>query len=307
MFSKKITTLHIENTDVRLLVVNNKRVLEWSTISLEPDLVKEGLIIDPPAVSKVIKQLMADKGITEKDIITSLSGFQSVQRLPDLPKLSSQLMEDALTREAKRTMPVSLDQLYLSWQTVRDGDQTQQIFLLGTPRNLMDAAVVCLRQAGIVPRTMELKPLALARMVNRPEALIIDLEEENADIIVISGEMPTIMRTLSLRLDHSLGRRLQYLIEEFERTLQFYASSHPEEPLSRTTPLFLTGGLAGDIEVLQVITAGVDYKIEPLSSPLECPPDFPIAQYAAAIGMALKNTALSGDTNIPNVNILPEI
>lgn len=308
LFSKKITTLHIENTDVRLLVVNNKRVLEWSTISLGPDLVKEGLIIDPPAVSQVITQLMADQGITEKNIITSLSGFQSVQRLPDLPKLSSQLMEDALTREAKRTMPVSLDQLYLSWQAIRDGDQTQQIFLLGTPRNLMDAAVICLRQAGIVPRTMELKPLALARMINRPEALIIDIEEENTDIIVISGGIPTIMRTLSLRLDHSLSRRLQYLIEEFERTLQFYASSHPEEPLSRTTPLFLTGGLASDIEVLQVITAGVDYKIEPLSSPLECPPDFPIAQYAVNIGMALKNMALSsGDTNIPNVNILPEI
>lgn len=220
LLTKKIITLHIENTDIRLLVVNGKQVQEWSTISLEPDMVKEGLIIDPAAVSEMIKQLLANQGIREKDIIASLSGFQSVQRIPDLPKLSSQLMEDALMREAKRTMPVSLDQLYLSWQTLKDGDETQQVFLLGTPRNLMDAAVICLRQAGISPRTMELKPLALARMVNYPEALIIDIEEENADIIVMSGGIPTIMRTLSLRMDHSLNRRLQYLIEEFERTLR---------------------------------------------------------------------------------------
>lgn len=306
MFSKKIVTLNIESTDIRLLIISGKRVQEWSTVALNPDLVKEGLIIDPPAVSAAIRQLMADQGIKEKEIITSLSGFQSVQRTLDLPKLSHQLMGDALLREAKRTMPVSLDQLYLSWQILRDGDQTQPVFLLGIPRNLMDAQVVCLQQAGISPRTMELKPLALARMVNRPEALIIDIEEENADIIVISGGIPIIMRTLSMRLDHSLSRRLQYLVEEFERTLQFYASNHPDEPLGRTTPLFLTGGLAADVEVIQVISAGIEYKIEPLVSPLDSPPDFPSEQYAVNIGMALKHTSLMRETSIPDVNILPD-
>ncbi|UCH43227.1 MAG: pilus assembly protein PilM [Dehalococcoidales bacterium] len=306
MFSKKIVTLNIESTDIRLLTVVGKRVQEWSTASLDSDLVKEGLIIDPPAVSAAISRLMADQGIKEKDIITSLSGFQSVQRTLDLPKLSHQLIGDALLREAKRTMPVSLDQLYLSWQILHDGDQTQPVFLLGIPRNLMDAQVVCLQQAGISPRTMELKPLALARMVNRPEALIVDVEEENADIIVISGGIPIIMRTLSMRIDQSLSRRLQYLVEEFERTLQFYASNHPDEPLGRSTPLFLTGGLAKDVEVVQVITAGIEYKIEPLESPFESPPDFPSEQYAVNIGMALKYTSLMRDTSIPDVNILPD-
>ena len=306
MFSKKIVTLNIESTDIRLLTISGKRVQEWSTVSLNADLVKEGLIIDPQAVSTVISQLMAEQGIKGKEIMASLSGFQSVQRTPDLPKLSHQLMGDALLREAKRTMPVSLDQLYLSWQILSDGDQTQPVFLLGIPRNLMDAQVLCLQQAGIAPRTMELKPLALARMVNHPEALIIDVEEESADIVVISGGIPIIMRTLSMRIDHSLSRRLQYLVEEFERTLQFYASNHPDEPLGRSTPLFLTGGLATDVEVVQVITAGIDYKIEPLVSPLESPPNFPLEQYAVNIGMALKQTSLIRETGIPDVNILPD-
>ena len=88
MFSKRIVTLNIESTDLRLLVIRGKRVEEWSSVSLEPGLVKEGLILDLPAVSRVISELMAGQGVKGKEIIASLSGFQSVQRLPDLPKLS---------------------------------------------------------------------------------------------------------------------------------------------------------------------------------------------------------------------------
>jgi len=307
LFSKKIVTLNIESTDLRLLVIRGKRVEEWSSVSLEPGLVKEGLILDLPAVSRVISELMAGQGVKGKEIIASLSGFQSVQRLPDLPKLSPQLMGDALMREAKRTMPVPLEQLYLSWQAIEDGDESQRVFLLGIPRNLMDAEVQCLRQSGIDPHIMDLKPLALARMVNRPEALIIDIETESADIIIVSGGIPAMMRTLTMRSDQSLARRIQYLVEEFERTLQFYESSHPDEPLSRSTPLFLTGGLVRDVEIVQAVTAGIEYQVEPLASPLESPPDLPLSQYAVNIGLALKNVSSPRDGGIPDVNILPDV
>jgi len=240
LLSKRTITLNIEGTELRLLVIRGKQVEEWSSVSLEPGLVKDGLILDLPAVSAAISQLITEQGVKEKEIITSLSGFQSVQRFPDLPKLSPQLMKDALMREAKKTMPVPLEQLYLSWQVISERDDLQEIFLLGIPQNTMDAEVHCLREAGITPRIMDLKPLALARMINRPEALIIDIEMESCDIVVISGGIPIIMRSLTMHSYHSLARRVQNLVEEFERTLQFYESSHPNEPLGRSTPLFLT-------------------------------------------------------------------
>jgi hypothetical protein len=60
-----------------------------------------------------------------KEVIASLSGFQCIQRFPDLPRLTRQLMDEALLREAKRTMPVALESLYLSWQAVNDGNESQ--------------------------------------------------------------------------------------------------------------------------------------------------------------------------------------
>jgi len=144
-------------------------------------------------------------------------------------------------------------------------------------------------------------------MVNRPEALIIDIEQEGFDIIIVSGGIPAIMRTLTNRPDYPLAKKIQHVVEEFERTLQFYNSSQPGEPLSRTTPLFVTGGLVGDVEVVQAVAAGVEYQVEHLESPLQSPPHFPVAQYAVNIGLALKKISMPESPGLPNINILPDI
>ena len=304
--NKRILTLNIESTDLRFLVTNGKRVEKWGSLSLDPGLVKEGLIVDIPAVSKVIRHLVAEPGANCKVVIASLSGFQCIQRFPDLPKLPGQLMHDALVSEAKRTMPVALETLYLSWQVVRSGNESQQYLLLGTPRNSLDAELNCLHQSDITPRSIDLKPLALVRTVNLSEALIIDMEMESSDIIVVEAGIPVIIRTLTMHSDYSLAKRIQYLTEEFGRVLQFYDSSHPDVPLSQAIPLFLTGELACDAEVYRAVAAGVGYQVGSLVSPLECPPDLPIAKYAVNIGLALKEVPLPESPKIPNINVLPE-
>ncbi len=306
VFSPKIVTLNIESTEVRILIMRGRSVEKWGSVSLASGLVKEGLIADPSAVGQVIRQIVSDFGVKGKDVIASLSGFQSIQRFPNMPKLSAQMTAEALLREAKRAMPVALEQLYLSWQLIGEGGDTQSYFLLGIPRNMMDAEVLSIRQGGVTPTTMDLKPLALARMVNREEALIMDIEADSADIVVVSAGQPAIMRTLTMHSDYPLGKRIHDLIEEFERTLEFHDSSHPDRPLSRVTPLFITGGLAVDPEVVDTITAGVQYKVEALVSPLEAPQELPMAQYAVNIGLALKKVAFDRHAEIPNLNILPE-
>ncbi len=89
----KILTLNIESTHVRFLVATGKRVEKWGSIPLEPGMVKEGLILDKPAVSKAVRQLASQAGTTGKKVVASFSGFQSLQRFPELPKISSQLMD----------------------------------------------------------------------------------------------------------------------------------------------------------------------------------------------------------------------
>jgi len=69
-------------------------------------------------------------------------------------------MEETISREARKEMPISPETLYLSWQSVPADDSLQRIYVLGVPRDLVDAHVEALQAARLVPYVMDLKPLA---------------------------------------------------------------------------------------------------------------------------------------------------
>ncbi|MFA4836087.1 MAG: pilus assembly protein PilM, partial [Dehalococcoidia bacterium] len=230
----EIVTINIESTDLRFMVSDGRQIKRWGSVPLNSGVIREGLILNPQALSAAISELIASKQLREGKVIASLSGFKSVHRTVDLPRMPRKLLGEAILAEAKRAMPVSLDQIYLSWHSVSEKkDEVQRFFLLGVPQNMLDAQIRCLRQTGIDPGTINLKPVALARMVNRAEALIIDIEPESCTIVVVAGGIPTIMRSLATNTDYSSLDRAQYVLQEFERTLQFYESSCLDNPLSQ--------------------------------------------------------------------------
>ena len=310
-----IVTINIESTDIRFLVVEGKQVKRWGSIPLEPDIVREGMILDHDALCGAINELIQVNQLNKGNAVVSLSGFQSVHRIIDLPKVPRKLLEGAILNEAKRAMPVSLDQLYLSFQCVSEKDaEIRHFFLLGVPQNLLDAEVKCLSQAGMTPSKINLKPLALAKIPCRGEMLIVDIEPGSCDIVVVSGGIPTIMRSVTMHADYSSAERAQHILDEFERTLRFCESSYLDHLLGPETPLFFTGMLAGDEDLYNEIVGGVDYAVEPLPSPLKYPSGFPLVQYAVNIALALKGGPPAGKTNgqdtqalLVDLNILPDV
>ena len=314
MFSKSIVTLNIESNEVRYLVARGKRILHWGGIPLAPGLVKRGFVADPAQVSLAIDALFREKKLPRRGVVASLTGLRSALRIFSLPRIKSNLLDEAIQHEAEREMPVPLEELYLTRQPLGRNGHEQRFYVLGVPRDLLDAEVRTLAQAGIRAEIINLKPLALARAVNREQALIIDLEPETFDLVLVGGGIPLIMRTVISRGEGMiLEDRIPQLADELTRTVQFYNSSHPEHPLDSTTPAFLTGLLANDDTARDLVKAAIDNPIEMLASPFECPPDLPLAQYAVNIGLALrqassKETARPGTAHLPivNPNVLPQ-
>lgn len=294
---------------MRFILAKGKRVRDWGSVSIAPGLVKDGFITDPAKVSSAINTLFLEKKMPKSGVIASLTGLRSVPRMFSLPKIRSALLEEAIRNESEREMPVPLEELYLSWQLLGAKDSEHQFYVLGVPRNLLDTEVQTLAQAGIKPHIMDLKPLALARAVNREEALIIDLEPENFDLVVVVGGIPVIMRTVILRGEGMTPEdRTRQLTDELSRTVEFYNSSHPDHTLGSRTPAFLTGLLANDTTACELVKAAIDNPIEALAPPLECPPELPVAQYAVNIGLALRQassrtTAKARAAHLPVVDL----
>jgi len=286
-------TLNISATSIKLLSVKRGKVNTWGKAPLAPRLVRDGLILQPKAVGAAIDALFESTKVPKEQVVISLTGLTFTYRFLSLPRVKPALLEEAIHRAARKEMPLPLEELYLAWQAIGKRHDELDFLVLGVPRNLIDTVVETLAIAGVKPYAMDLKPLALARAANRGDAIIVDLEPDCFDIVVVANGIPTIMHSITSRGEGaSLEDNIQRLTDELSKTVKYYNSSHPEYPLSSTTPLLLTGELSSDAAASDLIQTGIEYPIEPLVPPLEFPADLPLALYASNLGLALKKMPL---------------
>jgi type IV pilus assembly protein PilM len=197
--AKKITTLFIRDTGINLLVMKGDRVEKWASLPLEPGLVSQGLIVDEAQVADKVRQIFRETGAKANKVVTGLSGHDSLYRIMTLPELPDAVLPEAIRREARRTIPTPLEEVYFSYQrlaTVAKGES--RIFLVTYPRNLVDTLIRTLRQAGIRPHVMDLAPLALCRIPDEPRAIIVNARLDHLDVMVISDRLPQVIRRLVL-------------------------------------------------------------------------------------------------------------
>jgi type IV pilus assembly protein PilM len=284
-----VVTLNIEGQSARVLVARGGKAVFWKETALEGGLVKEGVIADPERVGRALKGLLKTDRVLGTRLIASVTGLRSIPRVLELPHMSTQMMEAAVSREAKREMPVPMQDIYLSWQALGDGNGKQRVFALGVPRDTLDPLLRALAIAGGRPYAVDIKPLALARAVNRSEAIVANVEPESADIIVVTDGMPAIMRTVASRSGASAGEEsIERFRGELARTIKFYNDTHRQDPLPPETPMFITGSLAPEAAEADRLEGQPPFPVEPLVPLLECPPDLPVHTYAVNIGLALK-------------------
>jgi len=306
--AKKVTTLFITDTAINLLVMKGEQVEKWASSPLEPGLVSQGLVVDEERVADQVKQLFKQENVKADKIITGLSGLDSLYRVITLPDLPEAIIPEAVRREAQRTMPTPLEEVYFSYQRLPATGEGR-FFLATFSRNLTDALVRTLLKAGVKPYVMDLAPLALCRIPNEPRGIIVNARLEYLDIMVIIDRIPELIRTLSLPGEAgSLEERLPLIAEEFNRTVAFYNSTHLQSPLDSSVPIFVCSDLAEAPDAWQSLI-GQDYSVSPLTAPVEIPEGFNPNEFMINIGLALKELLpekAEANFSLVNFNALPE-
>ena len=308
--AKRVTTLFIRDTAINLLVMKGRQVEKWASLPLEPGLVSQGLIVDEARVADEVKQLFKREKVSTEKVITAASGHNSLYRIITLPELPEAVLPEAVRREAKRVIPTPLEEVYFSYQRLPAERGEGRVFLASFPRNLTDALVRTLRQAGIKPYIMDLAPLALGRIPNEPKAIIINARLDHLDVIVIADRLPQVIRRLSLPSEgESLEEKLPFIAEEFNRTVAFYNSSHMDNPLDSTVPVFVCGDLMEAPETWQSMVGQSGYSVSALPSPVEPPEGFDPNKFMVNMGLAfkeLRSEKEEANFSLVNFNALPE-
>ena len=304
----EVVTLFIDDTDIKLVTFRGKQVRKWACSPLEPGLVADGVILEEDVVANRVRELFEEQGITRR-VIVGLSGFNCLYRVITLPELPKAILAEAVRREAERVVPMALDQVHLSYQSIPSLKGETRLFLVASPRTTADTLLRTLRQAGLEPYLMDIAPLALCRTVDEPRAIILDVRPTNFEIIILADRIPQVIRSLPLPQEaESLSEKLPLIREELDRTVNFYNSSHLEKPINSTVPLFVCGDLAGVPEVWQTLAGRWNCPVAVL--PWEASPEgFIPAEFMVNIGLANKElmAQAGGNFSVVNLNALPEL
>ncbi|MFC2067292.1 type IV pilus biogenesis protein PilM [Chloroflexota bacterium] len=309
---RRVVTLDISNDSVRLLEIRNGNVYQWASASLETD---EGEAVSVQSVlGTKTKQLMTSTGIKAKRVMVSFSGLYSIYRVIPLSSLPKEpLTQEAVQEIARNVLPIPLNELRFSWKRILASDGIESIHLFGIPRNVLEEIVQELKSVDITPCTLEPRAFALTRLINRTQALILNVEPTTIEIVLVTNDVPKIIRAVSWHQSELAPEaQVEFLERNLERTVDFHNSHHIEPILGPATPLFITGQASVEQTLLDNLQNRLEYKIEPLPPLLNCPEHLPISQYASNIGLVSQGSMSAHTTDRRRyspltINIWPQI
>lgn len=281
--------MSIEGTSLRIVSVTDQRVVGWASIPLDSRLVKGGQIGDPTDLGAVIDETFDRLELSRGNVAWALSGFQASARILDVPSLRGPELRRAISEDVEASLGGAADDSFLSWQRLDGRIRRRNVFVLAVPKSAVLTALETLEVAEIRPRTMDLRPLALARAIGRNDAVVANLEEGNLDVVVVSKGVPTLLRSVPLPgSSANLEVAQNRLVDETDRALRYHDDANPDRPLDPETPVYLTGRLATGIALTEKIRALTGHPIGRLATGLGYPSDFPVSEYLVNLGLALK-------------------
>jgi len=308
--AKNVVTLYIDDTSIRLLVTRGKRIRKGAEVPVEPGLIEGAVVIKEAEVAAKVKQFLKEQKIETKKVIVGLSGLLCLTRAIILPQVPKAMLAEAVMREAQRVLPLSTDEFYISWNTTLAPKGKIQVFLTAVRCRSADAMLKMLRSAGLKPYAMDIKPLALSRLVREESAVIVDVQPTEFDVIIMANGIPHPIRTVAFPSEGlTWQEKFPMIRDDVDRTINFYNSNNLGEPITpNNAAIYVSGELVYQPELCKSLSNELGYTVLPLSSPLK-PPKKPLdsTRYMVNIGLALKEPSLEKNAgpSLAGANLLP--
>jgi type IV pilus assembly protein PilM len=286
---KRIITISIEGTDIRLLIFSGRTVESWDSVAFDPQILKVGQVSDPEGLAEVIRNAMEGRDVLRSQVACALPGLRSVSRVITIPKVSKKELATVVPREVNKLMTLSEEDNVLHWQPLPTETDQMDIFVLAIPREPLTTFLEALRIAELTPTTLDLKPLALARAVNQSDAIIASGESNSMELVIVANDIPVLIRSVFLgegvvTQDYAVGR----ISDELGRTILTYNEINKDNPLDPEVPIYLCGSAAGGVPFALNVAALTGRTVQPLEPPIALPEGFPVADFMVNVGLLLK-------------------
>lgn len=193
-------------------------------------------INDTDYLAKAISKVIKEAGFSARRATVSLPTFAVFSSIINISVADKKLLAKAVTEEARKVIPLPLEEMILDWKVVPDKNGKTpskgniQIFLTGSPKKLVKKYIEVFRKANIALSSLETETFSLVRSLagdDKSPIMIVEIGANSTDLSIVRESIPVLNRSLSVcattvtkSLADTLGMTLNQA-EQFKLDLSF--------------------------------------------------------------------------------------
>ncbi|MFC1613635.1 type IV pilus assembly protein PilM [Patescibacteria group bacterium] len=208
------------------------------------DDIKKDPVAQQEKFAAVLAKLCVDSKIITRNAIASLPPFFVFSSITSLPEMSKEDMESAVQWEAKKVIPLPIEQIELKWRIIniknneqkskqKSGEQENnkkkenkkvQVLLTGAAKKLIQRYIYVFRRAGLNLCSLETESFALSRSLSNENdksvVMIVDIGALNTNIAIIKLGIPFLNKSIdigSITISKIIANSLNISIERAEQ------------------------------------------------------------------------------------------
>jgi len=169
--AKDIIGLDIGSKHVKVVQLKeNKgshRLERLGVMTLQPELIVDGSILDSTRVVDAIKELISNTGIKAKDVTLSVSGHSSVIiKRVSLPQMTEEELNEQIRFEAEQYIPFDIEDVSLDFQILGPAEEENMmdVLIVAVKKDKISEYVTVVKDAGLNPVIVDVDAFALENM-----------------------------------------------------------------------------------------------------------------------------------------------
>ncbi len=175
--------------------------------------------------AKIINEICKKAGAVSRNAISALPTFAVFSSVLNLTGVSGKDIDSAVRWEAKKVIPLPLEEMDLDWKKIEDGSNNKEtkVLLMGAPKALVGKYVNIFKEAKINLLSLETETFSLIRSLlgnDKSTVMILEIGTNTTDISIINNKIPLLNRSIDvggITITNAISNNLNIGLERAEQ------------------------------------------------------------------------------------------